>query len=60
MACGTGSCAAAAACMWNKLTDSSVRVKLFGGELQVDIDRNSGDIFLTGEAVEVFWGEIDI
>ncbi len=61
MACGTGAAACAAACMLMGYTDGTVRVELRGGTLTIRWDRNgSGHIFMTGPAVEVFCGEIEV
>jgi len=58
-ACGTGCCAAVAACVLNDLTDGQVTVKLLGGELAIEWDRERNLIFMTGPAVTVFEGEIE-
>lgn len=60
MACGTGACAAAAACILNGLTEDQVTVRLPGGELQIEWDRKKDRIYMTGPAVTVFDGEIDL
>ncbi len=57
-ACGTGACAAVVACVENGLTDTEVEVKLLGGILKIKYDKESGDVTMTGPAVEVFSGEI--
>lgn len=57
LACGTGSCATVAACVLNGLTDPSVTVKLLGGELLIEWDRESDLIYMTGPAATVFEGE---
>ena len=59
MACGTGACAAAVAAMERGLTSSTVTVHMPGGDLIVSRD-DSGVIYLTGTATEVFRGEISI
>lgn len=59
-ACGTGACASAYASILNGLTDDTVNVKMRGGTLLIRYDRASGSIFMTGPAVEVFSGEIDL
>lgn len=59
LACGTGSCATVAACVLNGLTDTTVTVKLLGGELQIEWDREADLIYMTGPASTVFEGEID-
>lgn len=60
MACGTGACAAAAACILNGLTENEVTVKLLGGNLQIEWDKEEDKIYMTGPASVVFDGEIDI
>jgi diaminopimelate epimerase len=59
-ACGTGACASVYACIINGFTDDTVTVELLGGELSVRYDREKKTIFLTGPAVTVFDGEIDL
>ncbi|MDR2888277.1 MAG: diaminopimelate epimerase [Lachnospiraceae bacterium] len=56
-ACGTGACAAAAACIINGLTQDSVTVKLLGGELLIRWDRDANVIYMTGPAKTAFSGE---
>lgn len=58
LACGTGACATAVACILNGLTDDEVRVTLLGGDLLIRWDREKDTVFMTGPAVEVFHGEI--
>ena len=60
LACGTGCCATAVACVLNGLTEETVTVKLLGGELEIFWDREKNTVFMTGPAVTVFEGEIDI
>lgn len=56
--CGTGSCAASAACMINGLTKNEVTVTLLGGTLYVEWDREADEMYLTGPADTVYRGEI--
>lgn len=56
-ACGTGACAAVAACVLKGLTDETVTVKLLGGQLQITWDRRSNLLFMEGSAETVFEGE---
>jgi diaminopimelate epimerase len=59
MACGTGASAASVAAIRLGLVESPVTVKLNGGDL--DIDWTPGEeIFMTGPAVEVFEGDINV
>lgn len=60
LACGTGCCATAVACVLNGLTDEEITVKLLGGELFIQWDRETNQIYMTGPAVTVFEGEIGI
>ena len=60
MACGTGACAAAAACMAKNYTNNVVTVQLGGGELHIEYDRNKKTINMTGPARKVFDGQVDI
>ena len=41
LACGTGCCATAVACVLNGLTDDEITVKLLGGELHIRWDRKA-------------------
>lgn len=58
LACGTGCCATAVACVLNDLTDPDITVKLLGGELQIEWDREQNLVYMTGPAETVFEGEI--
>ncbi len=58
LACGTGACAVAVASYCNGLTGRSVDVELLGGHLQITFDEESGHVFMTGPATEVFTGEL--
>ena len=59
LACGTGACASAVACVLNELTDERVTVHLLGGDLEIFWDRGGdGHVYMTGGAVTVFEGEI--
>lgn len=60
LACGTGCCATAVACVLNGLTDSKVTVKLLGGELLIEWDREENVIYMTGPATTVFEGEVPL
>lgn len=60
LACGTGACAVAVASILNNLTDTRVTVKLLGGDLQIEWDREKNPVFMTGPAKVVFDGVIDI
>lgn len=58
LACGTGACAVAVACVWNGLTDTRVTVELLGGTLEIEWDRTNQLVYMTGPATTVFEGEI--
>ena len=58
LACGTGACATAVACILNGLTDDKVTVHLRGGDLEIFWDKNDNHVYMTGGAVTVFEGEI--
>lgn len=60
LACGTGACASAMACILNGKTENEVRIHLLGGDLFIKYDPDSNHIFMTGAAAEVFSGEIDL
>ena len=59
LACGTGACASACAAIAKGLAESPVAMHLTGGDLTVEWD-GSGDVFMTGPAVEVFQGEFEL
>ena len=60
LACGTGACAVAVSSILNNLTDTQVTVKLLGGDLQIEWDREKDRVFMTVPATVVFDGVIDI
>lgn len=60
LACGTGCCATVVACILNGLTDEKVTVKLLGGEIEIEWDREANLVYMTGPAVTVFEGECDV
>lgn len=60
LACGTGCCATAVACVLNGLTEDEVTVKILGGELKIKWDRNENLVYMTGPATTVFEGYVDI
>ena len=60
LACGTGCCAVAVAGVLNGLTEDTVTVKLLGGELLIHWDRKENIVYMTGPAVTVFEGEIEL
>ncbi|MDF2941975.1 MAG: dapF [Herbinix sp.] len=60
LACGTGSCASVIACILNGFTENEVTVSLLGGELKIRYEEEQNTVFMTGPAVTVFNGEIEI
>ena len=60
LACGTGACAVAVACIINGFTNRNVNVELLGGTLQIEWDEETNHVFMTGPAVTVFEGEINL
>ncbi len=59
LACGTGACAAFAVCKKLNLVKNNVKVLLKGGELKVELDNYTNDIYMTGIATKVFDGKIE-
>lgn len=60
LACGTGACAALAAAVKTGRCARQCAVRLPGGVLDLDWDRDSGHMRMTGPAVTVFEGEVEI
>lgn len=60
LACGTGACAAAVAGIARGLLDSPVRVETRGGELSIAWQGAGTPVLMTGPAVTVFTGEIEL
>lgn len=59
-ACGTGACATAVACMVHGRTERTTKVVMDGGPLTIRWDEGSGKVYMTGGAVKVFEGELEI
>ena len=60
MACGTGACAAVIAGIRRNLLDSPVRVETRGGSLSISWGGLGTTVRMTGPAVTVFEGEMDV
>jgi diaminopimelate epimerase len=60
LACGTGACAAVVAGIRRGLLDTPVRVETRGGALSIAWAGGDAPVLLTGPAVTVFDGEIEI
>jgi diaminopimelate epimerase len=58
LACGTGTCASAVACITAGKTDNCVEAELAGGKLFIEYDGK--DVFMTGPAEFICRGEFDI
>lgn len=60
LACGTGACAAVVSGIQRGLLDSAVRVHTRGGDLDIRWNGEGSPVFMTGAAVTVFEGEIEL
>jgi diaminopimelate epimerase len=60
LACGTGACAAVVAGISRGLLDSPVRVEMRGGLLSIAWNGPGTPVLMTGPAVTVFKGEIEV
>ncbi len=60
LACGTGACAAVVAGIARGLLDTPVRVETRGGELSIAWQGPGTPVLMTGPAVTVFTGEIEL
>jgi len=60
LACGTGACAAVVAGIRRGLLDSPVRVDARGGTLSIAWAGEGEPVYLSGPAVTVFEGEIEL
>lgn len=57
LACGTGCCATAVACALNGKTGDHVFVKVLGGEIEIEWDREKNLVYMTGPAETVYEGD---
>lgn len=60
LACGTGACAAAVAGIQLGLLQTPVKVSMRGGDLSINWNGSTSPVWMTGPAVTVFEGELDI
>ena len=60
LACGTGACAAVVAGIRQGLLDNDVRVTTRGGDLRIRWNGEGSPVMMTGDAVRVFEGEIEV
>lgn len=59
-ACGTGACASLVASVLCGRCESKATLHLRGGDLEIEWDRESNRVYLTGPAVTVFTGEYSV
>jgi len=57
LACGTGACAVAVACILTGRTDRKILAHLPGGDLSLEWRESDNSVYMTGPAAEVFSGE---
>lgn len=60
MACGTGACATAAAAVERGLVQGPCTIVMDGGSLTIDCDKASRKVVMTGPAVTVFEGSVEV
>jgi diaminopimelate epimerase len=60
LACGTGACAAVVAGSLRGLLDARVKVTTRGGDLSILWEGEGAPVFMTGPAVTVFEGEMEL
>jgi len=60
MACGTGASAVLVASVLNDVSERKATVKLLGGDLIIEWNEKDNHVYMTGPAVKVFEGKIDL
>lgn len=60
LACGTGACAVLVSSVLNNVSERAATVKLLGGDLFIEWSEKDNHVYMTGPAVKVFDGEINI
>jgi diaminopimelate epimerase len=60
LACGTGACAVLVASVLNNISDRKANIKLIGGELHIEWNEKDNHVYMTGPAVKVFDGDINL
>ena len=58
LACGTGACGVAVAAILNNYTQRKVTVKLLGGDLEIEWNKEDNHVYMTGPATTVFEGQL--
>ncbi|MDR1682418.1 MAG: diaminopimelate epimerase [Candidatus Symbiothrix sp.] len=59
-ACGTGACASLVAAVLNHLLERKAVIQLLGGDLELEWNAETNHVLMTGPAVTVFEGEIEV
>ena len=59
-ACGTGACATLVAAVLNHKLERKATISLLGGDLELEWNAGDNHVFMTGPAVRVFEGEIEL
>ena len=59
LACGTGACATLVAAHINGLTSNKATVQLLGGDLEIEWNKETNRVMMTGPAVTVYEGVIE-
>jgi len=60
LACGTGACAVLVASVMNGKSPRKNTIRLLGGDLEIEWNEDDNHVYMTGPAVTVFEGEINI
>lgn len=60
LACGTGASAVLVASVLNGVSERAATIKLLGGDLSIEWSEADNHVYMTGPAVKVFDGEIDV
>ena len=60
LACGTGACGVTVASVLNNYTHRNVIVKLIGGDLEIEWNKEDNHVYMTGPATTVFEGQIPL
>ena len=60
LACGTGACAVLVSSVLNGVSEREATIQLLGGNLIIEWSEKDNHVYMTGLAVKVFEGEIEI
>lgn len=60
LACGTGACAVLVSSVLNGVSEREATIQLLGGNLIIEWSEKDNHVYMTGPAVKVFEGEIEI